>query len=71
MATFQRLVRFSQGTQKYYGELLDSQDGSYTIKKLLGSPFAELTSTEEIVTSATVSVTLSRLRHSLMLFYSS
>ncbi|CAM1509219.1 Fc.00g029580.m01.CDS01 [Cosmosporella sp. VM-42] len=49
MASFKRLVRFAQGAQVYYGDLIDTADGQYTVKKLLGSPFEALKQTDEIV----------------------
>ena len=49
MASFKRLVRFAQGAQVYYGDLIESVDSQYTVKILLGSPFEVLKPTDEIV----------------------
>ncbi|PVH69711.1 fumarylacetoacetate hydrolase family protein [Cadophora sp. DSE1049] len=49
MAAFNRLVRFAQGDQTYYGDLIGDDDGVYTIKKLLGSSFDSLELTGHIV----------------------
>lgn len=50
MAAFTRLVRFASGNQTYYGDLIDTAEGKYTVKKLSGDLF-ELKPTEEIVTT--------------------
>lgn len=49
MASFKSLVRFAQGAQVYYGDLINSDNGKYTVKKLLGSPFEALKPTDEVV----------------------
>ena len=54
MSSFKRLVRFASNNQTYYGDLIDTDGGKYTVKKLSGSPFDELKSTEDIVVIDTV-----------------
>ena len=48
MAAFKRLVRFSTGTQIHYGDLISVTDKKYTVRRLEGSPFSSLKSTENI-----------------------
>lgn len=55
MAVFKHLVRFAQGGETHYGDLIESASGSYKIKKLKGSPFEKLEVTDEVVTTDTVS----------------
>ncbi|KAF4981414.1 hypothetical protein FZEAL_2762 [Fusarium zealandicum] len=53
MPAFTRLVRFAQGDSAYYGDLLDTQDGEYNIRKLLGTPFTKLEDAGEVVKTKT------------------
>lgn len=49
MAAFTRLVRFASGNRVYYGDLIDTVEGKYTVQKLSGDLFSELKPTEETV----------------------
>ncbi|KAJ5297578.1 hypothetical protein N7508_007827 [Penicillium antarcticum] len=49
MSAFTKLVRFSAGSRTYYGDLVASVNGKYTVRKLNGSPFTKLETTEETV----------------------
>ncbi|KAL5315033.1 hypothetical protein ACEPPN_017684 [Leptodophora sp. 'Broadleaf-Isolate-01'] len=50
-ATFTKLVRYSEGDQIYYGDLLESTAGEYTVARLSKSPSGSFTRTgkEEVV----------------------
>ncbi|KAH6711705.1 fumarylacetoacetate hydrolase family protein [Leptodontidium sp. MPI-SDFR-AT-0119] len=50
-ATFTKLVRYSEGDQIYYGDLLESTAGKYTVARLSKSPSGSFTRTgkEEVV----------------------
>ncbi|KAJ5918026.1 hypothetical protein N7454_010401 [Penicillium verhagenii] len=48
MATFKKLVRFANGTQTYYGDLIEATGNKYTVRKLDGNPFTSLQPTGEI-----------------------
>ncbi|KAJ5762323.1 uncharacterized protein N7511_005705 [Penicillium nucicola] len=49
MSAFTKLVRFSAGSQTHYGDLVNFVDGKYTVRKMTGSPFTKLETTEETV----------------------
>ena len=49
MAQFKRLVRFAEGNQKHYGELLETTNNGYKVHRLTGSPFEALKTTDDVV----------------------
>lgn len=49
MSVFKNLVRFTDGAQAYYGDLIEVKGSNYTIRKLEGSDFTNLKKTDEIV----------------------
>lgn len=55
-ATFTKLVRYSEGDQIYYGDLLESTAGEYTVARLSKSPSGSFTRTgkEEVVEKVSV-----------------
>lgn len=54
MATFKKLVRFAAGAETHYGDLIGAVGNNYTVRKLKGSPFTNLETTEEIHETQTV-----------------
>lgn len=46
---FKRLVRFSEEGQTFYGDLISSDGGNHTVKKLSGTSFDCLQETETVV----------------------
>lgn len=55
MQAFTRLVRFAEGGQTVYGDLLGCIEDVYTVRKLRGSPFDYLEATNEIIKTDRVS----------------
>lgn len=52
---FKRLVRFVEGGQPVYGDLIKSDGDNHTVKKLTGSPFGILQETDVIIQTNKVS----------------
>ena len=48
MASFSRLVRYADGGQTFYGDLIRTENGQYSVKKFLGDVFS-LQPTDDIV----------------------
>lgn len=46
---FKKLVRFVSGNEACYGDLLNITGDTYTVMRLIGSPFGELKATGDIV----------------------
>ena len=49
MATFKHLVRCTQGGATFYGDLLQTSNNEYTVKKLLGDPFEGFRETTDVI----------------------
>ncbi|KAJ5083005.1 fumarylacetoacetate hydrolase family protein [Penicillium argentinense] len=47
MTAFKRLVRFVSGSQVHYGDLLRVADNRYTVRRLEGTPFTSLKTTDD------------------------
>lgn len=60
MSVFKNLVRFTDGAQTYYGDLIEVNGTNYTIRMLEGSDFTDLRETDEIFNVNSVLMTLSR-----------
>lgn len=56
MAAFKQLVRFLQNGKTYYGDLVDSSNGKFTVQRLDGNPFDKLIPTNEHYTVDSVSL---------------
>jgi hypothetical protein len=52
---FTRLVRFVEGGEAVYGDLINSDGDTYTVRKLSGSPFETLQDTAVVVQTKQVS----------------